>query len=273
MVLAILLCPLLYLQNNLRLNFKSPLSTFADMVSHLLIKGLNKEKDDDDFSIETLIKDSIKVIEYLAKKFPSKSIVVVGHSMGGAVAAKTVKTIFETPDKYTLAKSVVKAVTVIDVAEGTAMSALSSMDAVIAAKPKDFITEEEAIIWNVQSNTVRLTESARVSTPPTLFHIKESSGRERYQWKTDLTKTRPYWEGWYKGLSKDFINEKVPKQLVLAGPDRMDTELTIGQMEGKFKLDIVANVGHLIQEDDPKALSEVIEGFILGFKINEDASK
>jgi protein phosphatase methylesterase 1 len=48
--------------------------------------------------------------------------------------------------------------------------------------------------------------------------------------------TKPYWEGWFKGLTECFLNTRVPKQLLLAGSDRMDKELTIAQMQGKFKL-------------------------------------
>ena len=39
--------------------------------------------------------------------------------------------------------------------------------------------------------------------------------------------------------------------LLLAGSDRMDKELTIAHMQGKFKLVVVDNVGHVIQEDRP----------------------
>ncbi len=51
--------------------------------------------------------------------------------------------------------------------------------------------------------------------------------------------TKPYWEGWFKGLTQCFLDLRVPKQLLLAGSDRMDKELTIAQMQGKFKLVVV----------------------------------
>lgn len=40
--------------------------------------------------------------------------------------------------------------------------------------------------------------------------------------------------GWFKGLSKLFLESRVLKLLVLAGTDRLDTDLTIGQMQGMF---------------------------------------
>ena len=39
------------------------------------------------------------------------------------------------------------------------------------------------------------------------------------------------------------------KQLILAGSERMDKELTIAQMMGKFSLKVVHDCGHVIQED------------------------
>lgn len=53
-----------------------------------------------------------------------------------------------------------------------------------------------------------------------------------YMWRVDLRKTECYWEGWFNGLSKQFLSTAVPKMLILAGVDRLDKELTIAQMQG-----------------------------------------
>jgi protein phosphatase methylesterase 1 len=74
--------------------------------------------------------------------------------------------------------------------------------------------------------------------------------------------TKPYWEGWFKGLTKSFLDSRVPKQLILAGSDRMDKDLTIAQMQGKFKLVVLDKVGHVIQEDQPHKVAEVFMEFI-----------
>jgi len=54
----------------------------------------------------------------------------------------------------------------------------------------------------------------------------------KYVWRIDLAKTEQYWFGWFKGLSTAFLNVPVPKVLLLAGVDRLDRELTVGQMQG-----------------------------------------
>ncbi len=72
---------------------------------------------------------------------------------------------------------------------------------------------------------------------------------------------------WFEGLTKCFLNIKIPKILLLAGSDRMDKELTIAQMQGKFKLCVLANVGHLVHEDNPEATYGMINDFITTFRI------
>lgn len=55
--------------------------------------------------------------------------------------------------------------------------------------------------------------------------------------------------GWFEDLSKMFLSSKAVKMLILAGTDRLDKELTIAQMQGKFQLTMFPSVGHTIQED------------------------
>lgn len=41
-----------------------------------------------DLSEETLIRDTMEVIRYISAKYPDRSIIMVGHSMGGSIATK-----------------------------------------------------------------------------------------------------------------------------------------------------------------------------------------
>lgn len=54
---------------------------------------------------------------------------------------------------------------------------------------------------------------------------------------------------WYTGLSKLFLSIAAPKILLIAGTDRLDQELTVGQMQGKFQMCLLPQAGHVIQED------------------------
>lgn len=53
-----------------------------------------------------------------------------------------------------------------------------------------------------------------------------------YTWRIALEATSTFWSGWFEGLSAMFLHCTVPKLLLLAGIDRLDKELTIGQMQG-----------------------------------------
>lgn len=39
--------------------------------------------------------------------------------------------------------------------------------------------------------------------------------------------------------------------LLLAGVDRLDKELAVGQMQGKFQMQVIGQVGHAVHEDAP----------------------
>jgi protein phosphatase methylesterase 1 len=59
-----------------------------------------------------------------------------------------------------------------------------------------------------------------------------------------------------------FLQVGVPKQLLLAGSERMDKDLSIAHMAGKFKMVVIENVGHAIQEDNPISVSQNFEQFL-----------
>jgi protein phosphatase methylesterase 1 len=62
-------------------------------------------------------------------------------------------------------------------------------------------------------------------------------------------------------MSKRFLGGRGAKLLVLAGTDRLDKELMIGQMQGKFQLEVIPEAGHFVQEDVPERLAGVMVEF------------
>jgi protein phosphatase methylesterase 1 len=93
------------------------------------------------------------------------------------------------------------------------------------------------------------------------------TGQTVYVWRTDLLASKQYWTEWFTGLTTCFLDLRVPKQLLLAGNDRMDKDLTIAHMQGKFKMVVCDNVGHVIQEDRPELVAEVFMNYINKFRI------
>ena len=51
--------------------------------------------------------------------------------------------------------------------------------------------------------------------------------------------------------------------LLLAGVDRLDGPMTVGQMQGKFQMQILAKVGHTIQEDDPDTVAQTVATYLI----------
>jgi protein phosphatase methylesterase 1 len=182
-----------------------------------------------DLSLETLSADFVTVIRETkaAMSWPSMpSLVLIGHSLGGAVVTDVAKS-------GKLGDSVLGCV-VLDVVEGSAIDALRSMQTYLSTRPVGFPTLESGIDWHIRSRTIRNPLSARTSVPALLRFTGDSSrGRSRpWMWRTDLVATQPFWEGWFVGLSKKFLATKGGKLLLLAGTDRLDKELIIGQMQG-----------------------------------------
>lgn len=99
--------------------------------------GSSVTSDDDDLSAETLAKDVGLV---LANLFPEheEPVLLVGHSMGGAVAVHAA---------HMQVVPNLAGVAVIDVVEGTAMDALASMQSFLRGRPKKFTSLEHAIEW------------------------------------------------------------------------------------------------------------------------------
>lgn len=180
-----------------------------------------------DYSLETLRTDLLSVIQQTQVQMGWKElppIILVGHSLGGAVVTDLAKS-------YALGSSLL-GYTVLDVVEGSAMDALQSMTTYLSTRPTGFATIQAGIDWHIRSRTIRHPVSARTSVPGLL---SEASGSSRpWKWRTDLAATEPFWADWFVGLSKKFLEAKGGKMLVLAGTDRLDTELTIGQMQGKL---------------------------------------
>lgn len=111
---------------------------------------------------------------------------------------------------------------------------------------------------STRSRTIRNPTSARISVPALLLDSGDSGGPRPWRWRTDLAKTQPFWEGWFVGLSRKFLETRGGKLLVLAGTDRLDRELMIGQMQGKYQLLVLPEVGHFLHEDAPEKTASAV---------------
>ena len=191
---------------------------------------LSPAQEPPDLSLNTLSADLVSVIEQTKIQMSWKDLpllVLIGHSLGGAVITDVAK-------GGRLGNAVL-GYAVLDVVEGSAIDALQSMQTYLSTRPGGFPSLESGIEWHIRSRTIRNSMSARTSVPALLTYDEEARGSRCWTWRTDLAATQPYWEGWFVGLSKKFLEARGGKLLLLAGTDRLDKELIIGQMQGMFR--------------------------------------
>lgn len=206
----------------------------------------------DDFSLDLLADDLLGVIKGVFEKeswSEMPPLILVGHSLGGAVVTRA-----------SLRKTLVSlvGVVVIDAVEEIAIDALKSMNMMLDKWPLQFNSLESAIDWQLSGHGIRNRESAVVSVPGI---VKKSEDGTCYVWRINLRRTEPFWTDWFTGLSKSFLSVPGARLLILAGQDRLDKELIIGQMQGKYQLVVFSNSGHFVQEDEPDNIATTLVDF------------
>ncbi|XP_065202397.1 protein phosphatase methylesterase 1 [Planococcus citri] len=263
--------------------------------------GSTTTTNDDDLSEVTLAKDVGDVITALYPETPPP-IILMGHSMGGAIAIHTT---------YNHLIDTVIGLIVIDVVEGTAVDALASMQSFLRSRPTSFKSIQDAISWSLFNGQVKNVESAQVSVPGQIknaetgvlaaceepstppgsvdepdvmrpaivpetiqedeaeFKVPVKAPGGKYTWRIDLCKTEKYWRGWFQGLSNIFLSSRAQKLLLLANIDRLDKNLTVGQMQGKFAMHVLTKVGHAVHEDEPGQVAEIVANFIVRNKFSQ----
>ncbi|THU97124.1 protein phosphatase methylesterase [Dendrothele bispora CBS 962.96] len=211
---------------------------------------------DDDLSIDVLVQDFVEAVSAVFTDVATApTLLLVGHSMGGSIITRACPLLMEKKYKIT-------GVAVLDVVEGSALDALPHMHSLLNARPDGFDSVEEAVEWHVTTKAIRNPNSARVSIPAIVQPSQSTSPSvPPIVWRTPLRSTAPYWRSWFEGLSKMFLSARAARLLVLAGTDRLDNDLMINQMQGKFQMTVVPGTGHMLHEDDPTHLAGILVEF------------
>lgn len=228
-----------------------------------------KSGGESDFSLSTLTSDFRLVYqEFLSRHFQGEatpSVFFIGHSLGGAVLTNYL-TIYR--------DSLVKGFVMLDIVEETAVKSLVAMPQFIKRRPVKFDSYKRAIDWHLKETRLLHNEdSADISVPDLLT---EKNGD--LFWITDLLLTQPFWETWFDKLSSNFVTcgKNTAKLLILAGHENLDTELIIGQMQGKYQLIVFnnnPNAGHFIHEDIPNHIASSLIDFVRRNESPEDYMK
>eukprot|EP01135_Chromosphaera_perkinsii_P005655 Nk52_evm26s356 gene=Nk52_evmTU26s356 len=234
--------------------------------------GSSRTLDESDFSLATLTNDVVGIVEQMATWSEAdeelcENIVLVGHSMGGSVAVNTAL-------HERMAKRV-SGLVVLDVVEGTAVESLSSMRSFLSGRPSRFNSVEHAIEWSLKSGQIRNHNSAKVSMPGQIMPEDEANKEQGQTWRIDLLRTEPFWVEWFENLSQKFlsVSKNVPKLLILAGVDRLDKDMTVGQMRGEFQMYVVKKSGHMVHEDAPEEVAGTLAEFLVRNMLSKGSAK
>jgi len=284
--------------------------------------GATCSDDESNLSLNRLVQDTLVVLQELTSIMDVSQILLVGHSLGGAIVVRAAAIAAASLSLPILG------VVVVDIVEGSALASLPHLPALLNTRPDTFPSVEEAIKWSLDARMVNNPSSAIISIPPMLVPMqmqtkegtadthKEPPSSEaakgvastcnagamtaastaattaastaastvattaastaattaastatttprQFTWRTNLHRTSEYWDEWYRGLSKDFLSVQANKLLILASTDRLDKELMIGQMQGKFQFEIVQSAGHSVHEDQPKRVALLLWTFLL----------
>eukprot|EP00069_Balaena_mysticetus_P011293 bmy_01332T0 len=235
--------------------------------------GETKVKNSEDLSAETMAKDVGNVVEAMYGDLPPP-IMLIGHSMGGAIAVHTASS--------NLVPSLL-GLCMIDVVEGTAMDALNSMQNFLRGRPKTFKSLENAVEWSVKSGQIRNLESARVSM---VGQVKQCEGiaspegsksivegiieeEEEDEEGSESVNKRKKEDDMETILTLGELNWQKQKNTGMAGVDRLDKDLTIGQMQGKFQMQVLPQCGHAVHEDAPDKVAEAVATFLIRHRFAE----
>lgn len=141
------------------------------------------------------------------------------------------------------------------------------MPTIIKEIPTSFNSIEIALKWSISSshshhNSHFASKNLDAIKCSVSSQLKFNDQTSVYEWIADLALMEPFWDGWFLGLTQNFLNFPGSRLLILADVDYMDREMMIAQMQGKFQFAVVRESGHAIQEDQPDELAEIVNGMI-----------
>ncbi|XP_034835932.1 protein phosphatase methylesterase 1-like [Maniola hyperantus] len=118
-----------------------------------------------------------------------------------------------------------------------------------------------------------VVQGAEGDAPHFVMPSPVEGGGLRYRWRVDLSRSERHWSGWFLGLSAAFLSTRAPRLLLLASIEGLDRALTVGQMQGKFQMQVLTRCGHAVHEDSPAEVARVLAAFALRHRLTAPTAR
>lgn len=215
---------------------------------------------------------------------PPLRVFLVGHSLGGALAAKASATLAL---RLPSCGAALCGVVLLDVVEGTArgLHARRAASAALASRPASFVSLEAASKWErLRSGsggpgcgTHRRAPSVASRSVASQLVWRQNGGvvnsrsgadgddsGSAFVWRTDLAASSESWDGWFEGMGDAFLSAPCGRLLLLASTDRLDSQLTTAQMRGALQVVVLreGDASHSLHEDAPGVVAASVASFV-----------
>lgn len=211
---------------------------------------------DDKMDIEILVSDVIRVIDAahrICGFLETPKVVLIGHSMGGAIAIKCAsKCVDSLPSLIGFI--------ILDVVEGTAKDALPMMMSVIKTRPTWFPTLSNAIEWSVRSGMTHEATSARVSMPGSLVNIasKQLSIHDILPENDNPNRTKMFDQIKRHTFCINRDQLKAPQSVIVSKPPLLPRVAALKQVSMKDMINPLMDKGTIVEERDDSGESQIL---------------
>ncbi|CAD8088997.1 unnamed protein product [Paramecium primaurelia] len=219
------------------------LKTFCSCITYDLMQHGQSLKTES-LEMDNLIKECEDVIDYIRLNNPNTNILLLGHSLGAAIACKLKP------------KSFIRGLIVIDMIESKAIESIKLMEQELRKRPSQFYSYSSAISYHLSNNLIKNPQSAQITVPHYL--------NDNLEWKVDLIQTKKYWQQWFQGIQNGFDNFPYSKLLFVAEMNRL---CSIQFKQNKYTIHLFDKSGHSMHEDQPERMAKHISDFIFQEKI------
>ena len=214
-------------------------------------------RDEQSLSIQQFCNDILEALLALfrnvcAEQLSRMRLILVGHSVGGAVAVQLAHDIMSKSARLPTMAGIIT----IDSATYDEQ-ALQMSAQYLLSFPEEFESLEAAKAFVVESGMVHNIESVKISTDHMFFATGVGN---RVRWRTALAWSLHHWIAWYKDFASKLMELPSRKLLIMSDPERLDWELHVQHMNGKLQVAHI-KASHFVHEDEPESTARIILAF------------